>query len=48
MKTVIQAVWYLDDDNVKHFTVVRNSAELNFLKERFSFVRKVDEKICEA
>ena len=48
MKTVIQAVWYLDDDNVKHFTVVRNSAELIFLKERFTFVRKIGEEICEA
>ena len=48
MKTVIQAVWYLDDDNVKHFTVVRNPAELIFLKERFSFVQKVDEEMREA
>ena len=48
MKTVIQTVWYLDDDNMKHFTVVRNPAELIFLKERFTFVGKIDEIICEA
>lgn len=48
MKTVIQAVWYIDDDNVKHFTVVRNPAELIFLKQRFDFVHRVDDIICEA
>ena len=38
MKTVIQAVWYIDDNNVKHITVVQSHGELIFLKERFDFV----------
>ena len=38
MKTVVQTVWYIDDDNQRHITVVREPAELIFLKERFDYV----------
>ena len=34
----MKTVWYLDDENMKHVTVVRDPAELIFLKERFDFV----------
>ena len=39
----MKAVWFLDDENIKHFTVVRNSAELIFLKERFDFVGTIED-----
>ena len=39
----MKAVWYIDDFNVKHFTVVRNPAELIFLKERFDFVGTLED-----
>ena len=45
MKTVLQAIWYLDDDNVKHFTVVRSQGELIFLKARFDFVGTLEDYI---
>lgn len=32
------AVIYIDDFNRKHYIVVKNISELNFLKERFSHV----------
>ena len=38
MKTKIQAVWYIDDDNVKHFTVITKEVELWFLRNRFDLV----------
>jgi hypothetical protein len=38
MKTVVKAVWYIDDDNVKHITVIHQASELQFLKSRFIFV----------
>ena len=41
----MKAVWYLDDENVKHFTVVRDPAELTFLKERFEFVGTLEDFI---
>ena len=34
----MKTVWYLDDNNVKHFTVVRNALELLFLRQRFNYV----------
>jgi hypothetical protein len=44
----MKAVWYLDDDYVKHFTVVRNPAELIFLKQRFDFVGVLEDFILTA
>ena len=41
----MKAVWYLDDENVKHITVVSNSAEFGFLKERFEFVGTLEDFI---
>lgn len=34
----MKTVWYLDDDYVRHITVVRDPAELIFLKMRFDYV----------
>ena len=34
----MKTVWYLDDDNVKHITVVSTTEEMIFLKERFGYV----------
>ena len=39
----IQAVWYVDDNGMKHFTTVRERWELNFLKMRFLYVRVLTE-----
>lgn len=39
----IQTVWYIDDNGVKHFTTVRETWELNFLKMRFLYVKIFDE-----
>lgn len=33
----MKTVWYLDDENVKHITVVQSQAEFDFLKERFHY-----------
>lgn len=44
----MKAVWYLDDENVKHVTVVCNPAELIFLKERFDFVGTFEDFIVNA
>lgn len=44
----MKAVWYLDDDNVKHFTVVCDSTELIFLKERFDFVGTLEDFVVKA
>ena len=44
----MKVVWYIDDENVKHFTVVRNPAELIFLKERFDFVGTLEDFIVKA
>jgi hypothetical protein len=44
----MRAVWYLDDENVKHVTVVRNPAELIFLKERFDFVGTLEDFMVKA
>ncbi len=41
MRTAIQAVWYIDDNNVKHYTVVNSAQELFFLKLRFDFVQTI-------
>ena len=41
----MKTVWYLDDDNAKHFTVVRDPAELIFLKQRFDFVGVIEDFI---
>ena len=38
MKTVVQTIWYIDDDNQRHITVVREPAEFAFIKERFDYV----------
>ena len=40
----METVWYLDDDNVKHFTVVREPCEMAFLQDRFDYVGIVGEK----
>ena len=42
MKTVVQTVWYIDDDNIRHYTVIKNEHELTFLKNRFDFVGVID------
>ena len=42
MRTNSQVVWYLDDDNIKHFTVIHDICELLFLKDRFAFVGKIE------
>ena len=44
----MKAIWYIDDDNVKHVTVVRDSAELIFLKERFDFVGTLEDFVVKA
>jgi hypothetical protein len=44
----MRAVWYLDDENVKHVTVVRDPAELIFLKERFDFVGTLEDFMVKA
>jgi len=44
----MQAVWYLDDENMKHVTVVRDPAELIFLKERFDFVGTLEDFMVKA
>lgn len=41
----MKTVWYIDDDNVKHFTVIRHAIELIFLKHRFDFVGIVEDFI---
>lgn len=38
MKTVVQTIWYIDDNNQRHITVVREPAEFAFIKERFEYV----------
>ena len=38
MKTVVQTIWYIDDNNQRHITVVREPAELAFIKARFEYV----------
>jgi hypothetical protein len=35
---IMKTVWYLDDDYMRHITVVRDPAELIFLKMRFDYV----------
>ena len=34
----MKTVWYIDDDNIRHFTVVYDADELAFLQERFDYV----------
>ena len=34
----MKTVWYLDDNNVKHITVINSTEELQFLQERFNYV----------
>ena len=34
----MKTVWYIDDDNIRHFTVIHSEGEFNFLKDRFEFV----------
>ena len=41
MKTTAQTVWYIDDHNVKHYTVIHSAQELCFLKLRFDFVQTI-------
>jgi hypothetical protein len=48
MKTFLKSVWYLDDNNVKHITVVHSRAELIFLRERFDFSGTLEDFLCEA
>ena len=38
----MKTVWYIDDENIKHFTVVHHETELIFLKSRFDFVGIVE------
>ena len=39
----MKTVWYLDDDYTRHITVVREPAELIFLKTRFDYVGIISE-----
>ena len=39
----MKTVWYIDDENVKHYTVIYHKAELIFLKYRFDFVGIVED-----
>lgn len=34
----MKTIWYLDDDNIKHITVVNSEWEFNFFKNRFYYV----------
>ena len=34
----MKTVWYLDDENIKHITVISSSEELEFLQKRFLYV----------
>ena len=42
MKTVL----YLDHNNVKHYTVIQNIAELLLLRMRFDYVYELTEIKC--
>ena len=42
----MKTVWYLDDDYARHITVVREPAELIFLKMRFDYVGIISEEPC--
>ena len=39
----MKTVWYIDDNNVKHVTVIQHEAELRFLQIRFDFVGTFDD-----
>lgn len=41
----MKTVWYIDDENVKHFTVIYHETEFIFLKSRFDFVGMVEDFI---
>ena len=40
----MKTVWYLDDENIRHYTVVVNPVELIFLKNRFDYIGIVNEE----
>ena len=42
----MKTVWYLDDDYLRHITVVHEPAELTFLKMRFDYVGIISEEPC--
>lgn len=43
MKVQMKTVWYIDDDNIRHYTVVHHNSELVFLRMRFDFVGVVSD-----
>ena len=39
----MKTVWYIDHNNKRHCTVVRNILELILLKERYDFVGMINQ-----
>ena len=37
----MKTVWYIDDFNLRHITVVHDQSELIFLQERFDLVGEI-------